>query len=109
MAIARTRWSNSGVTRVANWTMRLVRRIERPSIRPSSACSDDRDGDAGISPALSGGSIARASGRSRFVLASAGEGGAPSVRRRLRFEKSAIPRDPVDKRLDQRVGALVQL
>src|ERR1700694_3311015 len=102
--MARKRSSKSGVTRVANWTVRPVRRAVRPSRRrvPCLIRGDATaaTGSAG-GPGGRGDGGAAISGASRLLLASASDGGAPSVLRRLSFERSAILLHLVDQGLNE--------
>ena len=88
--------------------VRPVRRALRPSRSrlPSHAGGGEIGRGAGSS---TGGSVIGAgsgavSGASRFMLASAGGGGAPSVLRRFSFERSAILLHLVDQSLNEGVG-----
>ena len=100
-AMRRSFASNSGLTRVANCSVRPLRRRLRPSgVRCTFVVIP--------SPLLigigTGGLIGATSGAAKFMLASSSGGGAPSVRCRLMLLKSAIIANLVDHGLDEGVG-----
>ena len=87
--------------------MRRVRRALRPS-RALLPCPAKAEGTTSIGSAARGGGSETVSGASRLVLASVAGGGAPSVLRRLSFERSAILVHHIDESLNKGIGLGVQ-